>query len=252
MGFGHVQGAGSYSGSLITSTSASLGTAPASGDWVCVSLILINTSGTAPSSVAIKDSNSNNYTISPNSPSTGSSGGYYVWIYLAYLKAPANASSSISASWTTSCYVGFWIDDFSITGGTSSFDKDVAGTLETASSGSATLPSITPSASGELLYSAGVDVTNYYTAPAAGATLGGWTGAALALQNSGDDGSAEYILSSTGSATGTDYTCEGSSDAYLNAIMAFTFTASGFQPDEDFPVPPSQPQSADPTVTVWG
>jgi hypothetical protein len=251
MGFAHVQGAmaiDTAQNGTATTVSVSLGNNPATGDVVCVGLFFYGSS--APSSVSIKDANSNAYTITPHSPATYSNG--KGWIYAAYLlSAPSNASKSITATWTNGEYAEIYAEEFSVSGGTQGFDTDVAQSNTTNSSTTISLPSITPSSSGELLYSTMGIASTSVTAPTAGATLGGWTGAAGGISGTYTGVDSEYITNSGSSATAVDYTVSATGDPYAGMAMAFKFTASSaFQPDEDYWQGPS-PSAPDGPVTVW-
>src|SRR6266581_1172642 len=96
MAFSQIQGASAPSGgSTSTTITVTLTTNPVTGNLVCVGLAL----GGAVTSLTIKDANNNSYTISPNSPAIEAGSNR---VYLAYLlSAPANASKTITAAWTT-------------------------------------------------------------------------------------------------------------------------------------------------------
>jgi hypothetical protein len=217
MAFTHIQG-NSHNATGVTTLNVVLGGAPTLGNLVCVTF---SPGGSTISSLAIKDSNNNSYAISGNSPSTFISGAGQ--IYMAYLlSAPANASATITATWTTVTSAAMWADEFHYTGGTCSFDIDIA--ASTASSAvTINTPSITPAGAGELLYS-GAAAGGTISAPVAGgsSTNGIWTGSDGAIA-AGD--MAEYILSSASGATAVNYT--QSSGAWSAMAMAFILTASG-------------------------
>lgn len=246
MGFSHVQGALANGSGTVSTLSVSLGSNPTPGDLVCVGISLANQS-TYASSMTVKDGNGNAYTVTPSSPAFFSAAGFYCQIWLAYLvNAPSNANATITVSWTTASYAHIWAEEFS--GGTATFDKDATANSSTGSAYTLNLPSITPTNAGELLYST-VNPLGSVTAPAAGATLGAWTGAAGGISSSGP--ASEYDLSAS-SATAVDYTDNTSGDTYCAMAMAFSLTgAAAFQPDEDFPAPTGGPQAADQTATMW-
>jgi hypothetical protein len=234
--FSWVQNNSSLTSGNVTSASVTLSSAPGTGHLVCVAVV----PETAITSMTAKDGNSNAYTVTPNSPSTNVSGAGQVW--LAYLlSAPASASATITASWTTAtASVSVFAAEFSYSG-TASFDTDVAA-YSTTSSTTINTPSITGAAVGELLFSAAA-AGGTISAPANGSTLGSWTGAGPIA--AGDQ--AEYILSSSGSATAVDYTqSSGTWSAMAMAIKA----AAAFQGDEDLWAGPN-PAQADPAITVW-
>ena len=219
--FWHVQGncaKDSAGNGTATSESVVLPAVPTQGNTVAVALPLAGASG-LPISISVKDGNSNSYTVTPNSPATYST---YEGQWMAYLlNAPANASATINATWTNGAYAGICADEFAASGSVT-FDKDAAKSSGAASGTTANLPSLTPTySSGELLYS-GVDPGADVTAPAAGAALGSWTGAAGGIIPSYGM-AAEYDLSAT-SATAVDYTVNTSGSAY--AAMSVAFYAS--------------------------
>jgi hypothetical protein len=216
-GFAHVQGAVVLFTAGSTSTSVVLGGNPGLGSTVCVA---IDWSGNAPTSITVKDSNNNVYTASTHTPSALTGGFYLGLFYL--INAPANATKTINATWTGVSAGDIWADEFSLTGGTSSFDKDV--TAATGNTGTTVnTPTITPAGSGELLYSVAGDGGNI-TSPAAGATQGVWTGSGGGISNGN---ATEYVLSSGTGAIAPNYTQSPSGSTWACMSMAFTFTASG-------------------------
>jgi hypothetical protein len=179
----------------------------------------------AISAITVKDSNNNSYTQSPNSPSTFLSGSGQVWLF--YLVAPSNATNSITVSWTGTGG-GIWIDDFTVSGGSAVFDADLGGETAVGTTPVNT-PSLTPAGTGELLYS-GMTAGGSLTAPAAGATLGNWTGATGGLQlNNG----AEYDLSSVSGANPVDYTQSGG-PGWSGMVMAFKLSSGAPSVAVDF------------------
>jgi len=196
--------------------SVTLGSNPTQGNLVCVAIDQPMSGQT----VTVKDANNNTYQVTTNSPSPFTSGVGNV--FLAYLlSAPANASKIVNITFGTTLTnnADAWAEEFSVSGGSATFDKDATGT---GSSGTTVnTPSITPTNAGSLLYAAAA-VAGSISAPAAGGTLGVWTGAAGGISSqTGDD--AEYDLS-TSSATAVDFT--QSSGAWSAMAMAFYIAAS--------------------------
>jgi len=222
----HIQGAhgrDTAGDGTATSMTITLGANPTQGNLVAVGLAMYGPSA-LPSSISIKDSNNNAYQLTPDSAVNGTQ--LTLVAYLLY--APSNATKTINVTWTNGAYTAGWADEFH-NSDSAVYDKDAVkagGTATTNTPYTINLPSITPAHSGELLYSVG-NPSNNITAPAAGATLGGWTGAAGGIDSSyGSD--AEYILSSSGSPA-VDFTDNTSGDGYSTAVMAFysgIYTAS--------------------------
>jgi hypothetical protein len=212
MAFAHVQGNAANSTANVTTQSVVLGAAPGLGHLVCVGLVLAG----AVTALTIHDSNANVYTITPNSPEIFGAGGD---TYLAYLlNAPANASATITATWTTGVPAAIWADEFSVTGAPAFFDIDIGG------SGTGTAvnaPSITPGNPNSLIY-ATCGSGGTISAPAAGGTLGAWTGAAGGVQ---DGDMSEYALSITG-AQAVEFT-QTTSVAWSAMAMSFSQLQSG-------------------------
>ena len=199
----------SVAGSTGTSQNLVLSAAPTTGNTVTVEAC----PSVAVTSLTVKDSNNNSYTVTTNSPSTVQSGAGQCWsAYL--LSAPANASATITASWTTTATTPMFADEFSCSGCTIAFDKDAKANSSVAGT-TINTPSITPTNSSELLYAGA----------AAGGTISAvgspWTQNADIVRN-GDW--AEYDLSATG-ATSVNFT--QSSGTWSAMAMAFTVTASG-------------------------
>src|SRR5437762_1540350 len=100
MGFTHVQGnrAEEASGGSGSSVSVVLASAPTQGNLVCVGINWLTVS--TLTSIAVKDSNNNVYTVTPSSPTaflTGPGGSALAYL----LSAPANATATITATWAS-------------------------------------------------------------------------------------------------------------------------------------------------------
>jgi hypothetical protein len=206
MGFTHVQGNGNDTSG---NGSVGLGANPTKGNLVCVG---VNTDSATITVTSVKDANNNVYQETPNSPSGFASGVGTTSLF--WLIAPANASSTINVTFSaggTSNAIS--ADEFSFSGGTATFDKDIAAT---GSGATVNTPSITPTNSGSLVYAyiSSLDVT----APTAGGTLGAWTGSGGGFV-ANEDG-AEYILNQANSAIAVDATLGGSAPW---AAMAMAF-----------------------------
>jgi hypothetical protein len=206
--FTHVRGASH--GASGTTNAVALGAAPTTGHLVVVAAC----PDVAVTALTVKDANNNSYTITPHSPSTVTSGAGQCW--MAYLlSAPANASATINISWTGAANVAGFADEFSYTGGTATFDTDIAANTATAGT-TINTPSITPAASGELLFAGA----------AAGGTISGvggtWatSGGAILF---GDD--AEYILSSASGATAVNFA--QSSGGWSSMAIAIKLVSAG-------------------------
>lgn len=185
--------------------------------------------------LTLKDSNNNSYTITPHSPSAIQTGAGQTW--LAYLlSAPANATSALTASWTTTATTALFADEFSVSGGTATFDTDIAASSGVAGTAINT-PTITPAGAGELLFAGS----------AAGGTISTanspWTQTAGVVRN-GDW--AEYDLSA-GSATAVNFT--QTSGKWSAMAMAFLISSS-FVAEDDTP-PRNCFSPFDNDVTVW-
>jgi hypothetical protein len=214
MSFTHVQGKViSQFVSSVTTLSLVLSSAPTTGNLVCVGFLA---QAQNVSALTVKDSNNNSYTVTPNSPATQSSCGAAFTAYL--LSAPSNASATITATWTTASNAAIWADEFSYTGGSAVFDKDLAGTGTTGTT--INTPVLVPAGAGELGYVQGL-AQGSISAPAAGATLGSWTGSAGAITNGN---MAEYALNLSAS-TAADFT--QSSGAWAAMGMLIKIVAGG-------------------------
>jgi len=187
MPFTHSQGAHTGSSSA-NSLSVVLTSNPVAGNVVCVGLIVASTI----SALSVSDSNSNTYTVTPSSPFNAAAG----TVALAYIVAPSNATKTINLSWTaTATFCAAWAEEFTVSGGTPSFDKDATGSGSTGTAINS--PSISPTGNGELLW-ATANPGSTITAPAADATAGVWTGAHGGIDST-TGAMSEYDLSSSGS-----------------------------------------------------
>jgi hypothetical protein len=217
MGFTHSQGKILLAnGGTITTggASASLASTPSTGDvvWVGVG----NISGRSLATVTVADGNGNAFTATPNS-------NYSVNdrpVSLFYLVAPSNVSGTIiTKAGAGGNFVGTIIADvFHVSGGTATFDHDA---VNNSSANPVILPNITPTYANSLLYSFATASSASFTAPAAGGTLGSWTGGGAGIQSGVY--AEEYLLSATG-ATGVDYT--NSVSASCDGIVAAFYIPS--------------------------
>ncbi len=213
MAFTHVQGANAtYSG--VTSFTFALTSNPTAGNLVCIAMAYSN----APSRLtSVVDANGNQYTLVNSTE--GLNGGFGV--RLAYLvKAPANASKTITVSFSQSETGDCFCDEFHVAAG-----SIVLSVVSASGSGSATainLPSITPGSTGELLYAA-VSVNGTITAPAAGGTAGVWTGCTGNGLGQGMGG--EYDLSAS-TATPVNFT-QTPSAVWAGLAMSFKNVTAG-------------------------
>jgi len=211
MSFSHVQGNATFSAGNVTTRNVVLAAAPTLGNIVCIGLVFAGTI----SALVVQDSNSNTYTVTPNSPESNGTGGT---TYLAYLlNAPSNASATITATWTTAVPAAIWGEEFSFTGASPFFDTDIGG-LGTGTA--VNTPSITPTYPNSLVFSV-TGSGGTVTSPTAGGTQGVWTGSAGGVQN-GNMG--EYDLSVTG-ATAVNYV--QNSTTWSAMAMAFGQLQSG-------------------------
>lgn len=213
MAFTHVQGNSVNQTSAVLTFNLVLANNPAQGNLVCVALMISNAGIT---SLTCVDGNGNAYTQSPNSPSFLLGGAAEVYLFY-LLKAPANASKTITFTWaTTTTAPQAWADEFSInTAGSIVFDKDIVSPSAQGPNGTINTPTITPTNANSLLYAAAA-TTGTITAPTAGAMLGSWTGSGGAIQNGN---MAEYDLSAS-SGTAVQFT-QSSSNTWSAAAMAF-------------------------------
>lgn len=200
-----------------TSTSAVLTNNPSAGDTVCVGTFWSNGTATPPASHSVADGNANSYTRSTNSPSStqGAAAGI---AYGYYVASSSNGSKTVTVSYTNPGAGGaveILVDDFAVSGGTSSFDQDAKG------SGNATSPLNTPtvpvSGAGELAYC--------YACVSAGITSVDtpWTQGAI-----GFDGSASGYILSRGTNVALAMTF-GATEQWDSIGMSFKI-ASGFTP----------------------
>jgi hypothetical protein len=207
MGFTHRQGAANDNSTALVIVT--LGSTPIPGNLLCCGATPIS-SGVTVMSVA--DTNGNAFQITPNSPSAYESG--IGTMSLFWMIAPSNATSTIHVTFSagTPENVAF-VDEFSFTGGMLSFDLDVSATGSSAGT-TVNTPSITPHNNGSLVYACSAGVIS---APAAGATLGSWTGCGGGIV---EDNTAEYILNQSATAIAVDYT-QTADAAWAGMAMAF-------------------------------
>src|SRR5271170_6439878 len=134
MAWTHIQSLGATTGAALTTFSITLGAAPTVGNLVCFGIIITCTTGVS-SALDVQDGNGNYYTISPNSPapqitqSGGAGGGGTTGsTYACYLVAPANASATITATWTngTTNGIQIFVDEFHSSLPGITFDTDAA------------------------------------------------------------------------------------------------------------------------------
>lgn len=202
----------SANGTSSISTTIS-GGAPSQHHTMLLGLVM---AGPTPTGITCKDSNNNSYSLATNSPAINTGQGLHIYGYY-LLDTPANATAVITCSWTGSVFGELFVDDFVDGAGTQVFDTGVATADPVSCSGtSLATPTLTPAVAGELLYNTSA-VVGLLSAPAAGGTLTGWTGANLDATNGPG---TEYILSQ-GSAKAAAWTCGTSGDGAVGYTMAF-------------------------------
>ena len=223
MAFANIQGAfGTSVASGASSWSVTLSAAPTLGHLVIASVYYYNPNYSPLPTITIKDGNSNSYTLSPSSPyqpsgAAGSNG----YIYIAYLlSAPSNATATITVTvtpaLTTSAYAVVRAEEFSYGSGTLSLDTDIGGHGTSATTINS--PSITPAASGELLYAFGIPSNAITSANSP------WTQDSAGIDDNGDDG--EYILSAASGSTSVNFTQSSGSGNWFVLATAFKLLAS--------------------------
>jgi hypothetical protein len=192
-----------------TSVSCTLATAPAAGTAVAVFAVSHGQTG-----FAVKDGNSNVYTITPHSPaSTYDATAGSAW--LAYYIAGPSANPTVTASWAsgacTACSIT--VMSFPVVGGSAVFDTDGIGSGAT---GATSLPTVIPGGSSDLLIGACAD------SGGCGKVTGSWVAGPTGLGSFLEE--AEYTLA--GSAPET-VGFAGAGGATWDSIgMAFKFNAS--------------------------
>jgi hypothetical protein len=223
MSFSHAQATITAHNNNANSTSQAvvLTNNPAAGDLVIVGFTWANGAGSTPTTPTLVDSASNSYTLTTNSPSTaqGATAGFDYIFYL--LSAPANATKTLTATYqdTGAGAVHAAIltaDDFTVSGGTVTFNNDAAGSGTTGTT--INTPSITANAAGDLEYA------HASSANAISSVDSPWTQGAIDT-----DGQASgYILSASGSSTAIAMT--QTSGAWSSMAASFAFTSSGTPP----------------------
>jgi hypothetical protein len=208
-----------YSGDgvAVTSVSVTMTSVPTAGNLMCV---CVSVTASSFPSVTVTDGNGNVYTAGPHSPETAAIPSMG-WFYL-YQVPGTITSKTITATFASNAeYWTMLADEFNpSTGYVAVFDQDKAAT---GTSGTfIQVPSITPAASGELLYGMLSDCyhSSVQTGWVAGGSQAANNGTTYYLQS-------EYILSSTGSATGVYWAgISTSSPDNVTAVMAFKTAAS--------------------------
>lgn len=131
--FTHVSNPITSFGTGSSPLTTTLTTNPGTGHIVNLKCATFNNGSNTPPTLAVADSNSNAYTVTPGSPTGGfSPTSFNGWIFFAYLlSAPANATNSIIATFSSSTggFAACFPDEYSYTGGGSAaFDTNVVGT----------------------------------------------------------------------------------------------------------------------------
>lgn len=149
MGWEHVQNLyQSQNGGSFTSLTGAFPSSVTVGNLI----IAVVFAPSALTGLTIKDANGNTFTLTPNSPSSGSQGSIYVGYLLA---APSNISASIKASWTSPAVSSLVLeaDEFSSNYVQVFFDVDIAADNAVANT-LINAPTITPTQVDTLFYGA--------------------------------------------------------------------------------------------------
>lgn len=214
-----VQGCNATVSGAVTTENCTLAGAPTSGNVVCIAFLYSDTLGGNAGTVTGVDSNAKSYTLTPNSPSNARPATAGL-VYFLYLLVPSGAGATVTVNWTTSAATLFaadiWVMEFAVTGGTASFDMDIAGT---GASGTAiTTPTVTVAGASELIIAAAVSDHQVSTvdSPFTVETQGTGTGLSEGVG---------YILSrSTNVAVAMT---QNITSGWDSMGMSFKFTASG-------------------------
>jgi hypothetical protein len=188
-------------GSGVATLSAVLPNNPAAGNLV-VAIFCCSTGITA----TVKDGNNNSYTATTKTPFTGNSnevGMFYL------LSAPANASKTITASFSPNVSADFFVAEFSPGGQSAAFENDATAT--SAGTANIALPTYTTLNNGDLMV-AGCTVSGTLTG--AGAPWTGWAGGVPTFGNY-----AEFFIQTTAGAQAVAYT--NANTAFAGIVAAF-------------------------------
>ena len=204
MAFTHIQGAEGQAGGT---TNVVLGSNPTFQNLVCVA---VTSAAGGITNCTVADAAGNNYTKTPNSPSTN--GLTSVWLFYLLL-APSNANKTITATPTPGGTINVYAEEFGVGGQFANFDVDDA---DASTGANISSPIYIPNQSSELVFSGAQTASPSISAPTGGGTLGAWTGA------DGNNGlrasSAEYDLTVTSS----------QAVQYTNASGVWAAMAMGF------------------------
>jgi hypothetical protein len=197
-----------------TSLNVVLTNNPADTDLVCFGGQYYNASGTPPGTFTVADANSKTYTKSTNAPSSAqaSAAGF---AYSFYLNNASGASKTITATFSSpgsSGSVEIFADDFTVSGGTSAYDQDTAGSG--VSGTTINTPTVVRSGSGELLWGIATVANLIFSVNSP------WTQGAIG----GHGNATGYILSASAD---TAFNMTQGSAQWDSIGMAFTFSASG-------------------------
>lgn len=214
MAFTHAQATATANVSgVATSLNVVLTNNPANTDCVCFGGQWFNASG-SPATFTVADANSNSYTKSTNSPSStnaSTSGAAFGF----HLDNASGASKTITATFTSpgsSGSVEIFADDFTVSGGTASFDKDAVGS---GNASTINTPTVTRTGSNELLWC-------FAAVEQSISGVGGtWTQGAIG----GHGNATEYILSSSVDVAANF--SQGVSGHWDSVGMSFSISAGG-------------------------
>ena len=211
MGFVHVQGGTAHTGSGADILTLTLGSLPAVGNLICVSIFC---SGDF-SLNSLLDGNNNSISISPSSPSPYISGTYGGKLWLAYmLSEPSPASTKITASFSgTSTYIVISADEFHLTGVSAVFGDDAS---STGTMSNVSLPVIPVSHGGSLLYSSCLASSSIVVT-----SMGPW------VENNAKPYSNLVTSYDLSSIKNSPLACSNSSSAYTSIGMSITGVVSG-------------------------
>ena len=205
-------GVGVNSGNTLSNTatkSVTLNSVPVGSIIVC-GLDDVTGSGSTETLNSVVDQNSNAYTITPHSPTTYTTNIGMNWV--AYFLSALTGTNTITATWSASNFNHLGCDPYTPSGGTASFDTDVAATNAAAST-TVSSPSITPTGAGELLFnstntSQTITAANNPWLIASGGTFAGGV-------------ANEYILNSGSTAVAASY-AQTPSGVYSGITAAFS------------------------------
>lgn len=210
----------STAGTVPSPATTTLSFTPTAGNLICVDVDYLGS--VTGFTLTLDDGNGHSFTLTPNSPFQYSTSARYIWKgYM--LVAPSSSPMVLTATPSVAHGLSIHAIEFSYTGGTCTFDKDLGG-FSTSGTSPITSPALNPTNANSLVYISAI--SDPAGSGTVSATNSPWTQGTRGTINSDTNNSVDAYITSVSSAIAANWTVAGSSATGWNAAAAAFFISA--------------------------